>query len=138
MSEAPEESPESPEPTSESSTAESEQLPQAPADLAAKARDLGELRAAVVEAANVGTGLWLSYLFALFYFLIALGGISHRNLFFENPVRLPFLNVDLPLIGFFLLGPLIFLIVHAYVLLHFVLLATKIGVFDTELRLQIP
>jgi hypothetical protein len=45
--------------------------------------------------------------------------------------------VDLPLLGFFVLGPAIFLIVHAYVLLHFVLLAGKVGDFDTELRAQI-
>src|SRR5947208_999672 len=51
--------------------------------------------------------------------------------------QLPFLNVDLPLLGFFWLGPLIFLIVHAYVLLHFVLLAGKVGDFDTELKAQI-
>jgi uncharacterized protein YjbI with pentapeptide repeats len=51
---------------------------------------------------------------------------------------LPFLNVDLPLLGFFWLGPLIFLIVHAYVLLHFVLLAGKVGDFDAELKEQIP
>ena len=32
-------------------------------------------------------------------------------------------------------GPLVFLIVHAYVLLHFVLLAGKIGAFHSELRM---
>jgi len=50
---------------------------------------------------------------------------------------LPFLNVDLPLIAFFLLGPLLLLIVHTYVLLHFALLAGKVGAFDAELRAQI-
>jgi hypothetical protein len=63
--------------------------------------------------------------------------VTHRDLFLESPVKLPFLNVDLPLLGFFVLGPAIFLIVHAYVLLHFVLLAGKVGDFDTELRAQI-
>src|SRR5262249_10577550 len=57
--------------------------------------------------------------------------------FLENPVKLPFLNVDLPLIGFFVLGPLLFLIVHAYTLLHFTLLASKVGAFDGELVEQI-
>ena len=55
----------------------------------------------------------------------------------QSPVRLPFLSVDLPLLGFFVLGPAIFIIVHTYVLLHFVLLAGKVGDFDTELRDQI-
>ena len=83
------------------------------------------------------TGLWLSYLFVLFYFAIAAGAVTHRDLLLENPVKLPFLNVELPLKAFFVLGPLVFLIVHAYVLLHFVLLAGKIGAFQTELEAQI-
>lgn len=104
---------------------------------AAKAKDLVALREAVVEAANVGGGLWLSYLFVFFYLAIAAGGVTHRDLLFENPVKLPFLNVELPLTGFFFLGPLLFVIVHAYVLLHFVLLAEKVGTFHTELQTQI-
>jgi hypothetical protein len=91
------------------------------------------LRDAVVDAAGVGGGLWFSYLFLA----IATGGITHRDLFLENAVKLPFLNVDLPLIEFFIVGPLILLLIHAYVLLHFVLLASKIAVFHVELQAQI-
>src|SRR5262249_18387978 len=50
---------------------------------------------------------------------------------------LPFLNVDLPLIGFFVLGPGLLIIVHFYVLLHFALLAEKVGVFHVELQSQV-
>ena len=102
-----------------------------------KAKDLEALRASVVDAASVGAGLWISYLFVLFYFLIAAGSVTHRDLLFENPIKLPFLNVELPLVGFFVLAPLLFLIVHAYVLLHFTLLADKVGVFHQELAAQI-
>jgi len=42
-----------------------------------------------------------------------------------------------PLKGFFWLGPALFLLVHTYVLLHFVMLAGKVGVFDVQLRAQI-
>jgi hypothetical protein len=108
-----------------------------PTPFAAKAKDLGALRDAVVDAASIGAGLWISYLFALFYFAIAAGAVTHRDLLLERPVKLPFLNVELPLEAFFFLGPLVFLIVHAYVLLHFVLLAGKIGAFHLELQAQI-
>ena len=108
-----------------------------PTPFAARAKDLGALRDAEVDAAGVGTGLWLSYLFVLFYCAIAAGTVTHRDLFLENPVKLPFLNVELPLKAFFVLGQLVFLIVHAYVLLHFVLLAGKIGAFHTELEAQV-
>jgi hypothetical protein len=108
-----------------------------PPALAAKADDLEAIRAAVVDAAGVSAGLWLSYLFVLFYLLVAAAGVTHRDLFFESPVKLPFLNVDLPLKGFFRLGPALFLIVHTYVLLHFVMLAGKVRMFDIQLRKQI-
>lgn len=81
--------------------------------------------------------MWLSYLFTFFYLGIAAFAVTHRDLLLENPVKLPFLNVELPLKAFFTLGPLIFLIVHAYVLMHFVLLAGKIGAFHSELQDQI-
>ena len=104
----------------------------------AKATDLDALRTAVVDAAGVGVGLWLSYLFVLFYFAIAAGAVTHRDLLLESPVKLPFLNVELPLKAFFILGPLVFLVVHAYVLLHFLLLAGKVGAFHAELQGQVP
>jgi uncharacterized protein YjbI with pentapeptide repeats len=108
-----------------------------PADFAKQATDLQTLRDAVVDAASVGGSLWLSYLFVFFYLAIAAGGVTHRDLLFENPVKLPFLNIELPLIGFFVLGPPLFVIVHAYTLLHFTLLAGKVRDFDAALRQQI-
>jgi uncharacterized protein YjbI with pentapeptide repeats len=65
------------------------------------------------------------------------GSVTHRDLLFENPVKLPFLNADLPLKAFFVLGPVLFLIVHAYVLLHLVPLAEKVGAFRAELQAKI-
>jgi hypothetical protein len=95
------------------------------------------LRTAVVDAASVSAGLWLSYLFALFYLLIAAGAVTHKDLFFESPVKLPFLGIDLPLKGFFILGPGLFLIAHTYILLHFSLLADKVRAFNRQQWKQI-
>jgi uncharacterized protein YjbI with pentapeptide repeats len=108
-----------------------------PTPFAARAKDLGALRDAVVEAAGVGAGFWISYLFTLFYFAVAAGAVTHRDLLLESPVKLPFLNVELPLEAFFVLGPLVFLIVHAYVLLHLVFSSGKVGIFNAELQAQI-
>jgi hypothetical protein len=69
-------------------------------------------RKSVEDAAAISGGLWLSYLFTLFYLGIAAGGVTHRDLLLENPVKLPFLNVDLPLVAFFFLAPILFFIVH--------------------------
>jgi hypothetical protein len=43
------------------------------------------------DAAAVSTGLWFSYIFVLLYFLIAVGGVTHRNLFLDDPIKLSFL-----------------------------------------------
>ena len=105
--------------------------------LSQQRRTMQALRDAVADAANVGAGLWFSYVFVLLYLSIAVGAITHLDLLLLNSVKLPFLNVELPLIGFFILGPFLLLIVQAYVLLHMVRLASKVGDFRTELQRQI-
>lgn len=112
-------------------------IPKAAKTFADKARDLESLRNTVVEAAGVGAGLWFSYIFVLLYLFIAVGSVTHKGLFLQSPIKLPFLNIELPLLGFFALGPLLFLIVHGYVLLHLVLLAGKVGAFQRQLKDQL-
>ncbi len=90
-----------------------------------KADDLEAIKKAVDDAAAVGGGLWLSYLFVLFYLAVAAGAVTHADLFFENPVKLPFLNIELPLLAFFFVAPILFLVVHAYALVHLVMLTDK-------------
>jgi len=108
--------------------------------LAADARDPAALRKSIEDSAAVSGGLWLSYLFVLFYLGIAASAVTHVDLFVQNPVKLPFLNIELPLLAFFFLAPLLFLIVHAYTLVNLALLADRIRQFHRELgdRLEDP
>src|SRR5271166_6946932 len=93
--------------------------------IAADADDLEAIKEAVDDAAAVGGGLWLSYLFVLFYLAVAAGAVTHADLFFERPVKLPFLGIELPLVAFFALAPILFVVVHAYALVHLVMLTDK-------------
>ena len=93
--------------------------------IAEKADDLEAIKKAVDDAAAVGGGLWLSYLFVLFYLAVAAGAVTHEDLFFERSVKLPFLGVDLPLLAFFFLAPILFIVGHAYTLVHLVFLTEK-------------
>lgn len=105
---------------------------------AAKAHDLDAARGSVADAASVTTGLWLSYLFVLVYIGIAAGAVTHKDLFLENPVKLPFVSdVPLPLAAFFILAPIVFIVSHAYTLVHFVMLSAKVGVYNKELQKQL-
>jgi len=104
--------------------------------IAAKADDLEEIKKSVEDAASVSGGLWLSYLFVLSYIAIAAGAVTHEDLLLIRPVKLPFLNVELPLKAFFALAPFIVLIIHAYALIHFIMLGKKASRFHNELRRQ--
>jgi uncharacterized protein YjbI with pentapeptide repeats len=115
----------------------SEAAPAALPKIAEKADDLEAIKKAVDDAAAVGGGLWFSYLFVVFYLAVAAGAVTHADLFLENPVKLPFLNVELPLLAFFFLAPILFLIVHAYTLMHLVMLTDKAKRFDQALHDQI-
>lgn len=51
----------------------------------------------------------------------------HADLLLRNPVKLPFLTIELPLLAFFGLAPLLFIIAHVYTPVHLVMLAAKVG-----------
>jgi hypothetical protein len=67
--------------------------------------------------------LWISFVLFTLYVVVATGTTTHRMLFLEEPIKLPVLNIDLPLLGFYILAPLIYLTFHIYVLMQLVLLA---------------
>jgi hypothetical protein len=56
---------------------------------AAKAEDLQALQKSIEDSAAVGGGLWLSYLFVLFYLGIAASAVTHVDLFFQSMAAKP-------------------------------------------------
>ena len=106
-----------------------------PAEVAAShdTAELDAIRTAIIDAASVSGGLWVSYLGLLFYLLIAIGSVTDRDLFLETSIKLPVLFVDLPTRGFALIAPVLFLIGHAYLLLHFAILSDKIVSYNKKL-----
>jgi uncharacterized protein YjbI with pentapeptide repeats len=121
------------EPDAPSKVAPSDELPA----FAKKADDLKAIKKAVDDAASVSGGLWLSYLFVLFYLAVAAGAVTHADLFFEKAVKLPFLGIELPLVAFFFLAPILFVIAHAYTLVHLVMLTDKAKHYHQALYAQI-
>ena len=130
-------------PSPQTSTPRRRKAPPSPPEpnkpiIAEKAHDLEAIKKALEDATSVGAGFWLSYLFLMFYLAIAAGAVTHVDLLLENPVRLPFLNVELPLKAFFFLAPILFLIVHMFTLSKLVILSDKARRFHEELITQIP
>jgi uncharacterized protein YjbI with pentapeptide repeats len=98
--------------------------------------NLGAFEKAVNDAAGRVGALWLSFITLIAYLLIAVGAVTHRDLLLEKGLKLPLLNVDLPLIGFFAAAPFFFILFHFYVFLQFQGLARKLLVYDALLRDQ--
>ena len=64
--------------------------------------------------------------------------MTHLDLFLEKPIKLPLLNVDLPLVGFFVVAPTVLLIFHFYVFLQLAGLAGKANDYNTLLVTDAP
>jgi hypothetical protein len=68
---------------------------------------------------------WLAFLALLAYLLIALGGVSHKDLLLNSPVKLPIVDVEIPLFSFFQYAPVLLLLVYLSLLIQHVILARK-------------
>jgi uncharacterized protein YjbI with pentapeptide repeats len=101
-------------------------------------KDLGELQRALNEAAGKASVLWTTFVVFQLYLAIAFGSVTHRDLFLENPIKLPLLNVDLPLVGFFVVAPAVLVILHFYVFLQLLGLARKAKDYNTLLAVDVP
>lgn len=96
------------------------------------------LAAALNRSAERVQNLWFSFLIFMVYLAIATGTTTHRMLFLEEPLNLPVLNIKLPILGFYILTPIIFIVFHFYMLLNLVLLARTAKSFEDSLARAFP
>lgn len=82
--------------------------------------------------------LWISLVTFGLYLVITVGAVTHRTLFLENPVRLPVLGVDMPLVGFFVVAPILFVFYHFYTFLQLRSLAVRATHYNEVLRSGVP
>jgi hypothetical protein len=92
--------------------------------------DVEALEKSLNDSATRVSTIWVSFLIFSLYLLIAATTVEHRQLFLAEPVKLPVVNIDLPLWGFFWLAPILFVIFHAYVLIQLILLARTAAAYD--------
>lgn len=71
-----------------------------------KANGAKELHDALKESSSHNGRLLVSFLLFVVYFLITVGGVTDYTLLVpDSTVKLPLLNVELPLFGFFIVAP---------------------------------
>ena len=98
--------------------------------------DLKTLADAANEAAKREAAQWFYFVTIMITVAALVGSTTHRVLFLEEPVRVPFLGVELPLLGFYVVVPAIFLVLHFYTLAQLRLMARKLRAFLDELDRQ--
>jgi uncharacterized protein YjbI with pentapeptide repeats len=87
---------------------------------------LKELLDAANEAAKREATQWFYFVTLMVYLAAAVGGVTHRKLFLAEPVTLPIFNVALPLTGFFIVAPAIFVVLHFYSLAQLRVMTRKV------------
>jgi uncharacterized protein YjbI with pentapeptide repeats len=101
-------------------------------------KDLGELQKALNAAAGKASVLWTTFITFQLYLAIAFGSVTHRDLFLENSIKLPLLNVDLSLVGFFVVAPSLLLVFHFYLFLQLLGLASMARDYNALLVDEAP
>jgi uncharacterized protein YjbI with pentapeptide repeats len=77
------------------------------------------------RASDPASSAWLAFLFLLTYVVVTLASVSHKALLLNSPVKLPVINADIPLVGFFQYAPALLLLVYLSLLVQHVILARK-------------
>ena len=93
----------------------------------------------LLEAVNASSEsshrAWLIFLALMIYLMVAVAGVTHRDLLLETPVSLPIMQVSIQLTQFFQFAPIILVLLHMGVISQLVLLARKTLEFDHAIRL---
>lgn len=103
-------------------------------------RDLLNGVNAASEAATTG---WLLYVALGAYFIVALAGVTHKDLLLNTPISLPIFGISIRLDRFFLFAPPCFIALHCGVMMQHVILSRKVYAFldavkreESEMALQ--
>ena len=89
---------------------------------------------AVNAASAAARGGWVIFLAIAAFILIAVAGVTHRDLLLNSKVDLPVLQVHIELTRFFLFAPMLLLFVHFGMLIQHVMLSRKTLEFDRSIR----
>jgi uncharacterized protein YjbI with pentapeptide repeats len=80
----------------------------------------------------------LAFVSFLLYVLITAASTTHEQLLRISAVKLPLLDIDIPIVQFYLVSPLLILILHFHLLLQHFLFSQQFYSFDAALKLQYP
>lgn len=85
-----------------------------------KDKERDSLRKAVDKSSSSNKTFFVSYLSVLLYLIITVSNVTDEQFLLNKPVNLPWLNISIPLFGFFIFAPLIFLATHFNVIYNLI------------------
>jgi hypothetical protein len=97
-----------------------------------QSEDLNAIQTATDAAAGYVRNLYIAFLGFAAYLTITVASISDQQLLQAAPVRLPLLDVEIPLPAFFFVAPILFMTFHANLLLQARILAEKLYAWNRE------
>ncbi|MCL4764739.1 MAG: pentapeptide repeat-containing protein [Hyphomicrobiaceae bacterium] len=89
---------------------------------------------AVNSSSETSHTAWLIFIGVMAYLMVAVAGVTHRDLLLETAVTLPILQVNIQLTQFFRFAPVLLVLFHLGVISQLVLLARKTLEFDAAVR----
>ena len=89
---------------------------------------------AVNRSSETAHTAWLIFLAIMAYLMVAVAGVTHKDLLLETPVALPILQVSIQQALFFEFAPILLVLFHLGVVSQLVLLARKTLEFDYAVR----
>lgn len=95
--------------------------------------DAKELLDEANRASDPAWSGWLAFLLLLTYVMVTLASVSPKALLLNSPVKLPIINADIPLVGFFQYAPALLLLVYLSLLVQHVILARKYRRFTDDI-----
>ena len=78
---------------------------------------------------------WLIFIAVMGYLLVAVAGVTHKDLLLSRDITLPLLQVNIELTRFFLYAPFLFVLCHAAIVSQLAILARKALEFDAAIRM---
>jgi uncharacterized protein YjbI with pentapeptide repeats len=104
--------------------------------------DIEALEKAVNDSAVRVSAIWVSFLLFGLYLAIAVGGVTHLQLFLGEAlkggaVKLPIVNTDLSVAAFSVVAPALFVIFHVYLLVQLVLLGRTTEAYNEAIERNI-
>lgn len=89
---------------------------------------------AVNDASGTAHTAWLIFVGLMAYLMIAVAGVSHKDLLLETPVSLPIMQVQIQQTQFFQFASLMLVLFHLGLIAQLVLIAHKTLEFDAAVR----